>query len=153
MEPPKKRAKITIVTPIETEGQKIKNPVPQYDTRYALTLGEQSEIRAGCRIVGQGLAEQGFTVKELQDVQRMFGNSSQSFLLHEKLGKKAGKHPLNEAAVLVIKNGVNLLMKDENYATEMFQEQDRTPYDKFYFDRRRKRNKAKPTLKIINNRP
>ncbi len=123
-EPPKKRAKLDsgndIVTPVETKGQ---DPLAKFDTRYAITLGEQSEIRAGCPIEGQGLAEQGFTVKELQDAQKMFGKSAQVFLLHEKLGKTAGTNPLNEAAVLVIKNGINLLMKDETYATEMFREQ------------------------------
>jgi hypothetical protein len=59
--------------------------------------------------------------------------SLQIILLYGKLGQSSGT---NDAVVWVIKNGINLLMNDKNYATKMFEEQDRTPYDRVMFHHR-----------------
>lgn len=108
----------------------------QYVDRYALTLGEQSEIHVGCPIIGDGLAEEGFTVEELVKFSKEF-KDSKLVLLHKELPKNKQKG--NEAAVLLIKGGVNTIMKDEFYADKMMKEQDSIKYDKFYFDSRRKK--------------
>jgi len=107
-----------------------------FSSRYALTLGEQSEIHVGCPITGDGLVEEGFTVEELKEFSEKF-DEVQFIKLHKKLPREV--RDKNRAAVLVIRNGINLIMKDEEYANKMFEEQHSTEYDKFYFDNRRKK--------------
>jgi alkylated DNA repair dioxygenase AlkB len=106
-------------------------------SRYALTLGEQSEIHVGCPIYGNGLAKSGFSVKELQDIAQKFGNNAIIKVLSDLLPED--KRLDNEACVLHIKNGINKLMDDESYANKMLAEQQSIEYDKFYFDNRQKK--------------
>jgi alkylated DNA repair dioxygenase AlkB len=109
--------------------------------RYALTLGEQSEIHVGCQIHGSGLAKEGFTVRELEKVRDTMGASARLVMLSDLLPME--KRTENEAAVLHIKDGIRLLMEDATYADRMLTEQRAVEYDKFYFDRRRRRKLQK----------
>jgi len=105
--------------------------------RYALTLGEQSEIHVGCEIHGDGLAKEGFTVAELQEFQQAFGDRATLLMLSDALPVE---HRVgNEAAVLHIKGGISLLMGAPEYADGMLVEQQSVQYDKSYFDRRRQK--------------
>jgi hypothetical protein len=104
----------------------------QITTRFALTLGEQAEIRAGCPKLGNKLADYGFTVQELQGFKSALGAHADLHLLHKSLKKeKDRENPSNAAAVLVIRNGINLLMQDPYYSTKMLYEQKKTPYDEY----------------------
>lgn len=109
--------------------------------RFALTLGEQSEIHVGCQIHGNGLAKEGFTVAELKEFKEMFGDEAKLVMLSDSLPAELRKE--NEAAVLHIKGGVSLLMGAVDYADGMLREQRAVEYDKFYFDRRRQRKLRK----------
>jgi len=101
--------------------------------RYALTLGEQSEIHEGCPISGDGLAEKGFSGDELKKIKTKL-NTTVLKTLHTILPKKVQND--NKAYVLHIKNGINQIMNDDKYADKMLAEQKKVKYDKYYFDTR-----------------
>ena len=105
--------------------------------RYALTLGEQSEIHVGCQIYGDGLAANGFTVDELRGVAASFGENARVVDLTAALPEhlRAG----NEAGIIIIKGGVDAIMGVSGYAKAMFEEQESVEYDECYFDRRRQK--------------
>lgn len=105
--------------------------------RYALTLGEQSEIHVGCRIYGNGLAAEGFTVAELRLAAEAFGDRARVIDLAAALPEslRAG----NAAAILIIKGGVDAIMQRDGYSDEMLLEQKSVKYDEFYFDNRRQK--------------
>jgi hypothetical protein len=103
--------------------------------RYALTLGEQSEIHVGCEIHGEGLADEGYTVQELMEMKEHFQDQADLVMLSDALPEDVRGR--NGAAVLHIKGGINLLMGSATYADEMLLEQMSVQYDKFYWDRRR----------------
>lgn len=105
--------------------------------RYALTLGEQSEIHVGCQIYGNGLANDGFTVDELRAVAKSYGDKARVVNLTAALPEqhRAG----NEAGILIIKGGVDAIMSIKGYSKEMFDEQELVKYDEFYFDNRQKK--------------
>jgi alkylated DNA repair dioxygenase AlkB len=105
--------------------------------RYALTLGEQSEIHVGCPIHGHGLASVGFTVNELRDVAKSLGDRARVVDLTAALPAqyRAG----NEAGILIIKGGVDAIMGISGYSQLMFGEQQLVKYDEFYFDNRRQK--------------
>lgn len=105
--------------------------------RYALTLGEQSEIHVGCEIHGEGLADEGFSVEELMEMKEHFQDQAELVILSDALPEDVRGQ--NKAAVLHIKDGVNLLMGSASYADEMLEEQMSVKYDEFYWDRRRQR--------------
>jgi hypothetical protein len=48
-------------------------PTTGMANRYALTLGEQSEIHVGYAVYGSGLAQSGCTVDELKEIGKKFG--------------------------------------------------------------------------------
>ena len=105
--------------------------------RYALTLGEQSEIHVGCPIYGNGLAKQGFTVDELKEIAKQFESASRLVILSDLLPENL--RPSNESAVLHIKGGIDALMGKVGHADAMLSEQKATKYDEWYFDRRRQK--------------
>jgi alkylated DNA repair dioxygenase AlkB len=116
-------------------------PVPSLPNRYALTLGEQSEIHVGCPIYRDGLAASGFTVSELDRVSDKLGENADVVRLSHLLPERARAE--NEAAVLHIKDGVNLLMGQPGYADAMLEEQKCAKYYDYYYDRRRQRKLRK----------
>ncbi len=105
--------------------------------RYALTLGEQSEIHVGCQIYGNGLADSGFTVDELRAVAEAFPGKARVVDLTAALPEnlRAG----NDAGILIIKGGVDAIMGVAGYGKAMFVEQESVKYDEFYFDNRRQK--------------
>ena len=109
--------------------------------RYALTLGEQSEIHVGCQIHGDGLADEGFSVEELRQIGQKFGGKAELVMLSDVLPVDA--QGANQAAVLHIKGGVDLLMDNAGYADGMLAEQKAVKYDEYYWDRRRQRKLCK----------
>lgn len=110
-------------------------------SRYALTFGEQSEIRAGGEKHGNGLVDKGFDVDELSNVlsNELMGPLSQLELLHKRLPVGEQDKPEHQAAVLLIKGGVNAMMGDSGYADRLLAEQNQTEYDKMYYDARFKK--------------
>jgi len=94
-----------------------------FKARIAITFGERAESRAGGPMVGDRIAEQGFSVEELQSIAEKFDGSIT--LLHNLLpsNHRAG----NEAAVLLIRHGVEKLGFSPD---QLMQEQNAVDYDK-----------------------
>lgn len=115
-------------------GQK-RHARQEFQPRYALTLGDQAEIRVGSTLQGAGLAEHGFSVEELKQISAKLGSNCILRVLSDALDERHRSG--NEAAVLLIKNGVNLIMDDATFADRMLSEQKHVQYDAKYFDRRR----------------
>lgn len=107
----------------------------KHKTRYALTLGEQAEIRVGSTLTGKGLAPHGFSVQELKELAEQFGNCDFR-ILSDSLEEPRRRG--NEAAVLLIKGGIDRLA-GKGTADAMLKEQDAIAYDTKYFDCRRQR--------------
>jgi hypothetical protein len=106
-------------------------------SRYAMTIGDP-----GCMLVGNGVAKEGFSVKDLTDFGKIF--HCEPILLHLALPSKEQRRPEHEAAVLLIKNGVNKLMSHSeaktdshgqpqaaSFADRLLKEQRRLNYDRF----------------------
>jgi hypothetical protein len=104
--------------------------------RYALTMGEQAEIHVGGTSIGHGLAPNGYKVAELKGIADRFPSAAHLTILSDRLDEKDRDE--NQAAVLLIKKGINLIMRDPKYDDQMLVEQDSIQYDTQYFDRRRK---------------
>jgi len=100
--------------------------------RYAITFGEVAIIHIGSNKIGK-IKQKGFTVKELLDFKIKF-NNAEFINLSSQLPKKLQKE--NEAGILIIRNGVNILLNKENGADKMLKEQRKINYDKKYYDSR-----------------
>jgi hypothetical protein len=121
--------------------------------RYAITFGEQAESQPGGTIIGSGVAEHGFSISELEAIAKRLGNDAA--VVHRLDGVlPADQRKGNEAAVLVIKNGIDLVMKhdsslpsssvavsdkQQSFANRMLKEQQGIAYDRHSFDRVRQR--------------
>jgi hypothetical protein len=100
--------------------------------RYAVLFGDTNE--AGSKIFGK-LCDEGFSVAELRTFAAAFGDEATLTLLSDALPDKA-RTAENEAAVLVVRGGINRLMKDETFADRMLAEQCAIAYDQFAWSRR-----------------
>lgn len=81
-----------------------------------------------------GLPPNGFTAVELKKLGVELGDRARLVMLSDALPEE--EHASNEAAVLHIKGGINLLMGRDTYADEMLAEQKAVKYDESYIDQR-----------------
>jgi hypothetical protein len=100
--------------------------------RYAVLFGDTSE--AGRKTLGK-ICDEGFTVQELRTFATAFGDKAKFTMLSDVLPASA-QTAENEAAILVIEDGINLLMADATFAERMLAEQRTIPYDQFCWSRR-----------------
>jgi hypothetical protein len=99
-----------------------------------ITFGDQAENHVGMQKLGKGLAPAGFTVKELENAKVLFekaGCKCELINLNKNLpvgasasSASASSVKADEAAILVIKDAVNMLLKplsgtDKDMATEL----------------------------------
>lgn len=106
-------------------------PVPVFAARYAVTFGEQAETRTGMEKHGSGLAEHGFSVDELRRVSQKLekkGVECDFRVLSDKLDEQERKG--NEAAVLLIKNGIQAVLGSASTADSLLDEQSHLKYDR-----------------------
>lgn len=115
--------------------------------RYALTLGEQSLLHIGGVVTGNGLSEEGFTVKELFEISKKFP-TSQLTLLSAALPPEHRKG--NSAGLLLIRGGIDIIMGEKGYADKMLEEQNKMQYDlKFWSSRFKKTLNNKARYKAV----
>lgn len=101
---------------------------------FTLTFGDVAENHA--RMVKHGImADRGFTRDELITVKRWFksrGGETKLIRLHNYLPNDIDPEikKNNKAWVLIIKNGVNLILEDDNGANNMYNEQNALTKDK-----------------------
>ena len=87
-------------------------------TRFAITFGEVAILHSGSKEIGK-IRDKGFSVAELRKIKKKIKNSKLimlSDILPDELRKE------NEACLLVIKNGIDLFLK-EGSADKMLKEQ------------------------------
>ena len=103
-----------------------------------LTFGEQSENHVGMRINGEGLANSGFSVEELEEIKKNLDVECEFYRLDEMVDEEG----LEPAAVLLIRNGLEKLVGES--PDKMMDEQLSFEWDKQYWDNRRS--------KVLNKR-
>lgn len=115
--------------------------------RYAITFGENAIIHVGSKEVTNEMRKtqltnlNGFTVKELEEIAHSLGNVAEIVYLNKVLPFEF--QSANEAAVLVIRGGANLLLADLHGADKLLMEQKAIDYDKKYWNTRTKRTNNK----------
>ena len=93
-----------------------------------LTFGDSAENHVGMEKIGNMVDKgKGFSVKDLIEIRERFGDSCELYDLNLEDRKQ------DEAAVLVIRNGVNLFLKKENKHVELFDEHKVLDVDKKAF--------------------
>ena len=112
--------------------------------RYAITLGETAILHTGLEEIGNGRREKGYTVEELQELANTYKNAEYIDLTNKD--EKAG--------LLIIRDGANMILGDDDAANKLFLEQTGIEYDKMYYDNRRKRmlnKRARYNIVLSNN--
>lgn len=102
-----------------------------------LTAGEQSENHVGMQKNGSGLAEHGFTGEELKRIKKIFTDMEYKCILKDLSIDEIDDD--YDAYLLIIKNGVNIILDDDNAADMMYDEQINLKWDKKFFDTRRQK--------------
>jgi hypothetical protein len=95
----------------------------EYKQTFTLTFGDVAENHKGMEMIGE-MATNGFTKNNLKQAKRWFkekGARTKLIKLHEFLPENLREG--NEAYVLIIKNGINILLDNDNAATELYNEQ------------------------------
>ena len=103
--------------------------------RYAITFGETAILHVGSKELGK-IRENGFSVKELKNIKNNIGENAELVILSDKLPEKLRNE--NEAAILIIRNGADLIL-GKNKTKKLLKEQQKIDYDKKYFDNRRQK--------------
>ena len=96
-----------------------------FSKRYAITFGEVAILHVGLSELGQKAAE-GYSVEELSEIANKLEEKDievELINLTDKLPKKYSNG--NDASVLIIRNGVNHLLKKEDASDKLYLEQDK----------------------------
>ncbi len=104
--------------------------------RFAITFGEVAVLHVGGQEMGV-MREEGYSVDELREIAKLFGGYAKVVMLSDTLPLEHREN--NEAAVLIIKNGVNLIMKDRYAKNKLYMEQQQVVYDKKFWNSRQKK--------------
>lgn len=91
-----------------------------------LTFGEQSENHKGMQILGGGLAQRGFSRIDLENIKDGFKDSQEGTYVCElvDLNLAYDNKSCEDACVLIIRKGVNYILKDIDKNTDdLFKEQ------------------------------
>lgn len=108
-------------------------------TTITITFGEQAENHVGMQKIGTGLSDNGYSLSQLQNFQNAFGGGE---LL--ELG--------DDAAILIIRDGINKLMEHADYHSLLFEELDELVWDtKAFMYGRVVNKKARHNLVFDNN--
>ena len=101
--------------------------------RYAITFGETAILHTGSSEIGC-IRDCGFSVDELRKIKEDLKENTELVILSNVLPKNIQKE--NEAAVLILRDGVKLLLGSDK-TKKLKKEQSNIEYDKKYFDKRR----------------
>ena len=111
-----------------------------------ITCGEQSENHVGMFKHGSGLAENGYSIDKLREVQEIFdsmGCATELIDLRETALVGDELIDVEEAAVLVLRNWASLLLNDtydaDDILTNLMKELTSFEWDKTYWDTRRQK--------------
>ena len=104
-----------------------------------ITAGEQSENHAGMEINGNGLCQNGFTIYELEEIQKTLGkkNIQSEYIRLDSFLEESDKEGAEPAGLLFIRNGVEELTGEnpDDFLKELLSFE----WDKKYWDQRRQK--------------
>ena len=112
-------------------GRKIEQTHKMENQAICLTFGEQSENHVGMKINGEGLANSGFSIEELEQIKTNLRVDSELYRLDEMVDEEG----LEPASILIIRNGLEKLVGEN--PEKMMEEQLSFEWDKKYWDNRR----------------
>ena len=122
----------------QEEKKDIKQPQPPrfFTQTISITYGDQAENHVGMQMIGT-LSESGFSPSDLEKGKRKFeemGGKAELIDLREESGVKGIRENAEEAVVLVLRKGVDVLLKEEGKtADHFFEEQVKLDADKKAF--------------------
>jgi len=96
---------------------------------FTLTFGDVAENHKGMEKIGQ-LAANGFTIEDLNNAQNYFNSLNAATRLVHLNQYLSHDVITDDAYILIIKNGVNILLNDDDGANKLFIEQDNLEKDK-----------------------
>ena len=99
--------------------QKTKKVKPPPKVAICITCGEQSENHTGMAIQGKGLATEGLSIEKLREVQKKFeemGGETEWLCCNDALTEEEAIDA-EDAAVLILRGGVNMLLKHSPFWT------------------------------------
>ena len=105
----------------------------KYEHRYAITFGEVSVLHIGGKEYGSGIRNKGFSITQLENIHKEISNFSEIIWISDKLPENLQKD--NKACILVIRNN-NTFISNE-FADQLYKEQENINYDLKYWDTRR----------------
>jgi len=94
-----------------------------YKQTFTLTFGDVAENHYGMQKIGQ-LSNQGFTLENLHQVRQYFDNLNIETRLIHLNQYLSNDIQTEDAYVLIIKNGINCLLNDNDGACKLYAEQD-----------------------------
>lgn len=114
--------------------------------RYAITFGEVAILHVGGEKIGNSRRSEGFSVTDLREIQKKFDKYGELVMISDVLPENLRKE--NEAAVLIIRNGANILLKDKWGKNKLFMEQqNQVVYDDKFWSSRQNRTMNKRARK------
>ena len=131
---------------IDIKNPKEKKKLRKYfDKTFTITFGDQGENHAGMQKIGS-LIENGFTIKEINKIKDIFdkaGYKTEYYRLNDLLSPDINEeNRIEEAAIVVVRNGLNFLLDDMKDGSDLFfNEQDKLEKDSKAFMRGRVVNK------------
>lgn len=78
-----------------------------------LTFGEQAENHKGMEMIGNGLVKEGLTLKDLKHAKKLFEKKGYVCELHKLNEESYTTFKLEDAYILIIKNGIHALTSEE----------------------------------------
>jgi len=100
----------------------------EYTQTFTLTFGDVAENHTGMQQIGD-LAEHGFTKENLEQVKAYFDNLNVTTKLIHLNKYLPDSIVADDAHILIIKKGINCLLKNPQGATNLFTEQDKLEKD------------------------
>eukprot|EP01084_Bolivina_argentea_P091589 164856_1 len=142
--PPQKKQKLNNNDLFDEKKQDTNSKVlSRNKSTISITFGDVSENHVGMEKNGE-MAEEGFNINDLKNYEKTFheshGNKTELIILNEYLSNDIKNNIKTEAAVLIIRNGIDSILKciDKNIY-DLYNEQSLLPIDTKYYDRRRKK--------------
>ncbi len=102
----------------------------KFRTTYTITFGDQAENHVGMQKIGNAI-ERGYSIEELKEMMNHFqkkGNVCEFVDLKASVQHLDAK--IDEAGILIIRNGVKTLIGEDNCVDDVFNELSELEFDK-----------------------
>lgn len=97
-----------------------------------ITFGDRGENHKGMQIIGEE-EDEGYTIQNLYEIKNKFENKDVRCELYDLNKLLPNNIKTEQAMILIIRNGVELLSKKKNFKKKLFKEQELLDWDKKVF--------------------